>query len=178
MRGPPCVIAGWASPLALRSGPAPKHLSARATSALSRHPAPTGLENLSARLDDLLVSVLLAEDDSDIRDVLAEVLRGEGYDVLEAANGLEALKLAVQTPPDIVVTDLMMPMMDGRALIRELKSRAWLSSVPIVVITAYRSRAEGLAADRTLPKPFDLDDFTATIRELSLASGGAGATTH
>jgi CheY-like chemotaxis protein len=116
------------------------------------------------------VSVLLAEDDSDIRDVLAEVLRGEGYDVLEAANGLEALKLAVETPPDIVVTDLMMPMMDGRALIGELKSRDGLSSVPIIVITAYRGRAEGLAADRTLPKPFDLDELTATIRELSPAA--------
>jgi CheY-like chemotaxis protein len=115
------------------------------------------------------VSVLLAEDDIDIRDVLAEVLRGEGFEVVEAANGLEALRLALANTPNVVVTDLMMPMMDGRALIAELKARAALSTVPIIVITAYRGRADGLACDRTLPKPFNLDEFTAAVRELAAA---------
>lgn len=121
------------------------------------------------------MSVLLAEDDVDIREILAEVLRGEGFDVLEAGNGLDALRLATAHPPTVIVTDLMMPTMDGRELIGALKARALLSSVPIMVITAYHARAEGLAADRTLRKPFDLHEFTAAVHDLVQGQPGACA---
>ena len=113
------------------------------------------------------MSVLLAEDDLDIRDVLADMLRAEGFEVLEAGNGREALQLALTQRPNVIVTDLMMPMMDGRELISALKARAALSTVPIIVITAFRGYTDGLAADRMLAKPFDLDELTAAIHELA-----------
>lgn len=113
--------------------------------------------------------VLLAEDDADIREVLAEVLRGEGHDVVEAENGAQALQLALARRPDVVVTDLMMPTMDGRELIQALKSQPALSALPIILISANRSRLDGLPADRMLPKPFALDDFTAAIHEVAAA---------
>jgi two-component system cell cycle response regulator DivK len=79
--------------------------------------------------------VLLVEDDSDTREMYATVLRCVGYRVLSAANGVAALDAVKDARPDIVVTDLAMPVMDGFGLTRELRADPATRSVPIIAVT-------------------------------------------
>jgi CheY-like chemotaxis protein len=81
--------------------------------------------------------ILVVEDDDDTRECLAEVIEAEGYAVLRASSGIEALQLIARPPlPDLVMLDLMMPGMDGWALLRELRAREALPGVPIVVASS------------------------------------------
>lgn len=119
-----------------------------------------------------MVRVLVVEDDQLLRDLIAETLGDEGYAVEEAANGEEALAQVRQRAPDLVVLDLMMPVMDGWSF-----ARAWHAerahATPIVVLSA----AHGLAAAAeelapfgvraTLAKPFDLEVLAAVVGRLA-----------
>lgn len=104
--------------------------------------------------------VLLVEDSSDLRQLFARVLKGKGFEVCEAANGREALDLLPGFDPDVILTDLMMPEIDGFELIRRLRAMPSMAGVPIVAMTAAAtSQAEcdvrrAGAAD-LLAKPFD-----------------------
>jgi CheY-like chemotaxis protein len=106
------------------------------------------------------VRILLVEDSDDLRRLFARILRNFGCDVVEAPDGPAALKAVAGFSPDLVVTDVMMPAMDGAELIRRLREMPGLTSIPVVAITAddtgeaeRRARAAG-AADFLL-KPID-----------------------
>ena len=125
---------------------------------------------MSSENTDSRPIVLIAEDDEDVREVLLEELEDE-YRVLEAENGREALERAGETPPDLVVTDIMMPEMDGLELCRRLKSGELTSHIPVIMLTSRGSvenQLEGLetGADDYVSKPFHMPILMARIRNL------------
>jgi CheY-like chemotaxis protein len=99
--------------------------------------------------------VLIADDSSDSRDMYGEIVRPGGYEVLEAANGFEALDLAESRRPDVIVMDLCMPRMDGWEAIHRLKSNPRTRSIPVVALTAlgWCLDSAGVECDAYLVKP-------------------------
>src|SRR5262249_50811013 len=122
------------------------------------------------------IRILLVEDNSRLRATVRELLQWQGYRVDEAAHGAEALAAAEVAPPDVIVTDLDMPVMDGAALIRRCRGLPGLDHVPIVVMSA-SDRDAGLdpvaAAQVTtyLVKPFGLVELTSAIERLGTPCG-------
>ncbi|MBF9069011.1 response regulator transcription factor [Streptacidiphilus sp. NEAU-YB345] len=113
--------------------------------------------------------ILVVDDDPEVRDAVADVLAVEGYEVLQAADGHDALGKIATEEPAAVVLDLMMPVLDGLAVCRRL--RALGDRTPVLVLTARDSvsdRVDGLdaGADDYLVKPFALDELTARVRAL------------
>lgn len=114
-------------------------------------------------------TVLVVEDDLEIRESLVDVLEGSGYRVITASNGREALRTLalLETAPCLILLDLMMPIMDGRSFRAEQMRMPGLADVPVVVVSAYRDVGESLLALRAhdfLAKPFDLDDLMGVTR--------------
>lgn len=105
-----------------------------------------------------------------MRFLLRVTLESAGYEVVEAHNGAIALKRAKESRPDLVVTDLMMPVMGGRELIDRLRSSPELISIPILILSANGSLRPG-DADAALPKPFDPDVLLENVRILAQKGG-------
>jgi two-component system response regulator MprA len=121
--------------------------------------------------------VLVAEDDRALRDSLVRVLRFEGYDVEAVGDGAKALSAADERLPDVVVMDVMMPVVDGLAACRLLRQRHRL--LPILMLTARHEVADRVAgldagADDYLVKPFALDELLARLRALLRRSSTNG----
>ncbi len=103
--------------------------------------------------------VLVVDDDALIRDTLATALIDEGYAVRVAPDGQAALKTLNEWVPDLIVLDLMMPVMDGHAFRAAQRGIDWAADIPVVVLSAahnVEARVAGLGATAVLPKPFDL----------------------
>ena len=117
-------------------------------------------------------SVLLVEDDSDGRRMYVQWLTQAGFHVNEAHNGLQALERAFESVPDIVVTDLNIPGIDGFELTRRLKHDPRTKAVPVIAVTGYAAfqadpgRALRAGIDAVLEKPCSPDDLESTIRTL------------
>lgn len=121
----------------------------------------------NARRGTRRTSILVVDDDEAIRQVIAEVLREEGYDVVCAENGAQALvELGKPDRPDLVLLDLMMPVMSGWEVLEHLEARDKLAEVPIVVVSAMT--APGVCEH--LAKPIDLDDLLSTVGRLTEAT--------
>lgn len=110
--------------------------------------------------------ILIVDDEPNMRFLVRVTLERAGHVVLEAHHGAAALELVGEAPPDLVITDLMMPVMGGRALIDRLRSNPATASIPIIVLSANGSLQVG-DADRALNKPFDLDELLANVRTLA-----------
>lgn len=113
-------------------------------------------------------TVLIVEDDAHIRRVLRTLLENEGYAVAEAADGVEGLAKALESPPACLLTDTMMPRMDGLALLQHLKARE--RAIPAFVVSAATSlpapeQLEELGVRRVFAKPFDFDALLSAVRE-------------
>ncbi|MEW6272460.1 MAG: response regulator [Thermodesulfobacteriota bacterium] len=91
--------------------------------------------------------VLVVDDDREMRGVVAGTLRREGYTVIEASDGVEALDVAARMLPDLVLVDITLPGMDGVEVTRQLKARPTLAAVPVVALTAL---TQGVVRDRAL----------------------------
>ena len=110
--------------------------------------------------------VLVVDDDPDILDALSEILEVEGYRVQRARNGREALQRLEQGLPDLVLLDLMMPVMDGWEFARSLDPGA---RPPIIVLSADRNvsaKAKEIGALGWLAKPFELSELLAAVRSV------------
>lgn len=111
--------------------------------------------------------ILVVEDDFDIRDTLAQILEAEGYDVAGAANGAEALDvLARQTPPALILLDLMMPVMNGWQFRAEQLKDPELASIPVVIISAdsgVGQKAQAIGAADSLKKPVPLETLLSVV---------------
>jgi putative two-component system response regulator len=113
--------------------------------------------------------ILLAEDNFDIMDVMREVLQSEGFRVTCALNGREALQAFERQTPDLIVSDVMMPQMDGFGLLRAVRASPAGAAVPFLFLSARTeaaatSAARVLGADDYLFKPFDADDLVLAVR--------------
>jgi CheY-like chemotaxis protein len=116
--------------------------------------------------------VLIVEDDEDVRESVAEVLRDDGYDVTSARNGAEAITLLTDGPPPcVVLLDLMMPVMTGWELVDRIRGKQSLSNLPVVVTSAAAERPPP-GVDRVLPKPIDLDAMLAAVGQFCSAGDG------
>jgi CheY-like chemotaxis protein len=119
-----------------------------------------------------LIRILIVDDDPSTRFVMKMILERQGYEVLEASHGVKALEVLQSDPlPDIVTTDLMMPVMSGLELIHRLRSEARTAAIPIVVVTSNPDAALTLGSSELVAtivsKPFTADDFADRIQEVA-----------
>jgi DNA-binding NarL/FixJ family response regulator len=115
--------------------------------------------------------LLVVDDDPGLLRAVAETLRAEGYDVTTARRGAEALVRVAESLPDLIVSDIRMPGMDGYELVRNLRASARAKLIPIVFLTAKDETADRIAGFRTgvdayLTKPFEPDELVAVIANI------------
>ena len=114
-------------------------------------------------------TILIADDEANLRRTLAKILCAQGYTILEAADGSEAIELLKQSTPDLVFTDWKMPSAGGEEVLQYMREDPRLASVPAIVITAFGSshttiEAVRLGAYDFVIKPFDLDEISLTAK--------------
>ena len=115
------------------------------------------------------IRVVIAEDERAVRESLARALTLEGYDVVAVSDGAQALEAMRTEPADVLVLDVMMPVVDGLTACRVLRSEK--NRVPILLLTARTETSDRVAgldagADDYLPKPFALEELLARLRAL------------
>jgi len=142
------------------------------------HEGPGSMDDVLEELliDSIPPRIVLAEDDPALRDLLAAFLRRDGYEVIEARNGVELLKRIHQIgssifhgraePLDLVITDFRMPGFSGLEVMECLRDAEW--SLPVIVITAFgdttfHEHARALGASEVLDKPFDLERLRQAV---------------
>ncbi len=128
------------------------------------------VEEVGVNMSSQKIKVLIIEDNHDMRHFIREQLMGE-YELLEAVNGKEGFEIAGQKVPDLIITDLMMPQMDGITLCRKLKTNINTSHIPIIMLTAkagIENKLEGLetGADDYLVKPFNARELQIRSKNL------------
>lgn len=106
--------------------------------------------------------ILLVDDELSILEALEDVLTSEGYRVEVARHGEEALRALAEVRPDLILMDLMMPVMDGHTLLHRLRDSEF-RSIPVVVMSAGRFNGPSTLAPPFVAKPFELDHLLATI---------------
>jgi CheY-like chemotaxis protein len=117
------------------------------------------------RVFDQPQRILIVEDEPDARNTLCDALAVQGYVAATASNGLEALDwLRAHDPPDAVLLDLTMPVMDGWQFLEEKKRDARLATIPVIVITASLDAPKRLATEIVLPKPVALGRLLGVLR--------------
>lgn len=115
--------------------------------------------------------VLVVDDDASIRELLSTALEDDGYEVVPATNGADALSVCERWRPDVIVLDLMMPVMDGWQFAAELRARE--EDIPIVLLSAardLRTHAKALSAAEIIEKPFDLSELLPKIARVASAA--------
>jgi CheY-like chemotaxis protein len=113
--------------------------------------------------------IVIADDDGAGRELIREVLEMSGYEVIEAADGLEALRRVHEAAPDLVVVDIQMPRLDGYGVLRELRADPRFSGLPVVAVTAFamrpdREQIHDAGFDGYITKPLDIATLRAEIR--------------
>lgn len=114
-----------------------------------------------------VTTILVVDDDPLMRELYEAILAEEGYTVRLARDGLQALQVAAQYPPQLIVLDLQMPWMSGWDFLRERLQRPQLQVVPVIPVTARTPGTEQLEGLNTAPcvhKPFELDDLLQHVR--------------
>jgi len=122
------------------------------------------------------VKVLIAEDSATVRRLVAARLIADGYEVLEASDGEEAVKLAREGTPDLLVLDKVMPKLDGFEVIRALREDPRTSELPIVMLTERTNEEDvlgglDLGIEDYMPKPFSPHELSARVRRALRRSG-------
>jgi CheY-like chemotaxis protein len=115
--------------------------------------------------------ILVAEDNLPNRELIREILETRGYEVIEACDGQEALDKLEQTEPDLVLLDIQMPVLDGFAVIRQIRENPRFATLRVLAVTAYAMQGSresflGAGFDGYLSKPIDMAVLTKEIRQL------------
>jgi two-component system, chemotaxis family, chemotaxis protein CheY len=118
------------------------------------------------------MKILAVDDTKTLRELLSEALRGAGHEVVEAENGQQGFERAVEHQPDLVVTDLNMPVLDGIGLTRAMRGDVGVRHIPILILTTENGaeiKAKGREAGATgwMVKPFDRDALLAFVDRYS-----------
>jgi CheY-like chemotaxis protein len=118
------------------------------------------------------MKILVAEDNSANRELIREILEVQGYEVLEAANGLEALEQIEEQVPDLVLMDIQMPLLDGLEAVHKLRKTARFSKLPVIALTAYamsgdEEKALNAGFDGYLSKPMDVKQLLAYLQQFT-----------
>ena len=116
-----------------------------------------------------MATILIADDDSDIRQALRMSLEACSFEILEAGNGQEALQKAIQESPDLILLDWFMPGMNGGDLLAALRSHSGLSQTPIIVMTGAEDaviEVIQLGAQASIVKPFSPKEVLKKVQDL------------
>ncbi|HPE81365.1 MAG: response regulator [Sedimenticolaceae bacterium] len=119
----------------------------------------------------MAASILAVDDSASMRQMVSFTLKGAGYDVVEAADGVEALKIARTRSVNLVITDVNMPNMDGISLIRELRALPSYKFTPLLMLTTESSadkKQQGKSAGATgwIVKPFNPEQLLNTVKKV------------
>ena len=109
----------------------------------------------------------MVDDDPDILEALSEILESEGFAIQQARNGQEALEILETVSPNLILLDLMMPVMDGWEFAEKMRRRVDWSQIPVIVLSADRNiggRARELGALGYLAKPFELSALLSLVQ--------------
>ncbi len=114
-------------------------------------------------------SILVVDDDPDIQQFITIILKKGGFDVTVAENGKEALERISEATPDLIISDVMMPEMDGFSLLKELRSKSETAFIPLILLTTRNTNEDiidglNLGADDYLSKPFDANILLARVK--------------
>lgn len=115
--------------------------------------------------------LLVVDDDASVLLAVSDTLRAEGYEVVTARRGAEAMVRVAEAVPDLIITDIRMPGMDGYALVRNLRSSPRTRLVPIIFLSAKDETADRIAGFRTgvdayVTKPFETDELVAIVKSI------------
>lgn len=118
-----------------------------------------------------MAKILIAEDERDIRDLVAFTLRFAGHEVTAATNGEEAVELAPKVNPDLILMDVRMPRMTGYEACKIMKTMPGVKDIPVVFLTARGQESEiqqglGVGAEEYLLKPFAPDQLTERVKAI------------
>jgi DNA-binding response OmpR family regulator len=124
-------------------------------------------------------TILIAEDSDDLRSMLKQLLEANGYNVLEAVTGREAVEAAIVERPDLVLMDLGLPGVDGLSAVAEIRERVPVSEMPILIVSAYdrleyRTEAVSAGCSGYITKPVDPGALLRTISLLLRKEEGSG----
>jgi DNA-binding response OmpR family regulator len=127
------------------------------------------------------MKILIAEDSSTVRRLVAARLAADGYEVVEAADGEEALLAAQREHPDLLVLDKVMPKLDGFEVVRALRDDPKTRGVPIVMLTVRTDEEDvlgglSLGVEEYMPKPFSPHELSARVRRVLARLGAQGGT--
>ena len=134
------------------------------------------IESDETKLGSLEHSILIIDDDPTVRDLMKRQLHRDGFGVLTAEDGTSGIKTAIETKPDAIVLDILMPGMDGWSVLRTLKANEETSSIPVIMasILDEKNRGFSLGAADYLSKPVERDRLVSSIEKL--IGGGEGKT--
>ena len=124
------------------------------------------------------MNILLAEDDADLRSILSQYLEINGFSILQAENGQAGLEIFKTEHVDVCILDIMMPLMDGFELARQIRKTD--PEIPVIFLTARNQKADRirglkLGADDYITKPFEVEELILRIQNILRRSGGVGA---
>jgi two-component system sensor histidine kinase/response regulator len=113
--------------------------------------------------------ILVVEDSDDLRENIISLLEINDYEVIVAENGYDGLQLAIKEIPDLIISDRMMPVMEGTQMLQELRNNSITSNIPFIFLTAKSSKADirdgmNYGADDYLPKPFEANDLLTAVK--------------
>jgi two-component system cell cycle response regulator DivK len=114
--------------------------------------------------------ILIVEDQEDNRQIVRDLLTANDYEMTEAENGEEALAAVAKDPPDLILMDIQLPVLDGYEATRRIKADPSLSSIPIIAVTSYalsghEEKARAAGCNDFVPKPFSPRQLLAKIRQ-------------
>ena len=116
-------------------------------------------------------TILVVDDDADIRAVLSMRFNSAGYDVLEACDGYEAIKISREKKPDLIILDIMMPEMDGMSASQYLKEDPITKNIPIIFLTGLQDKKTeqlypGVGENIIIAKPYDAKELLAAVKRV------------
>jgi CheY-like chemotaxis protein len=110
-------------------------------------------------------TVLIVEDDDDLRALYRDWLKYAGFDVIETADGIDALQIIDSSPPDVIVLDIRLPTLDGVSVREEIAADGRTRDIPVVVVTGTPVDASRLKATRLLKKPITREQLLVAVRD-------------